>query len=875
MPIDLNDTEPQFVPYDIEDLNARLADRAADWIPQSFPRGRITNGTLRLANISGDPPRKEGSCVIELKGAKAADWYDHTTRKGGSPLDTLSHATGLVGRELFQKATDIVGTTRSRGRPRKANGHADHADHTVESTVIWNGATAPQGTLTEVYLASRGLRLPPTEDLRHGEITDYANKILRPAMIARVRRADTGEPTGGIHRTFLTEDGQAAREEMRGKHKLTLGPIEGGVVMLAPMSADGELGVAEGLETARAVTEIDRRRRSDPPDPLPVWATLGTAGMMNMPFPPGLKTLLIFADAGKAGLAVAEKLQARALAVGIDAQYYVPRSGDDFARDLELRLWETNPGDCPPARSPEELDRHPEKPSESANLSPESVDRQSVDHVNQAPAWNVSAGPTPPQTVEAIAAACQALTPETYTTEQVAFILRGIAIARLDPLDERQSLSLLKRQTKFPIDALRKMLKAFQREIGLATSGRSLQPWASKLIINENGSPAAIPANAVMVLSEDEAFKGAIRFDKLRTQTMLAASVPWDQHPTVPRPWRDQDDRECQVWLQQNDIIVTLEVARDAVQTVAERDPYHPVMDYLHKCRWDGVPRLDTWLITYLGAEDNEYTRAVGPRWMISGVARVYEPGCKVDTALILEGPQGTLKSTVFDKLGGPFYSNDIAALGTKDAQEQLLGLWVLELDELEAVTRAADVASVKSFVSRRIDRFRHSYGRRVEIHPRQCIFGGTVNKDTWQRDETGGRRWWPVKCGLILIDDLEADRDQLWAEARDRYLSEEKWWLEVPELVEAARVEQEKRFEPDVWEEKVAAYVSVLPDTRIDDILGERCLNIPVDRWSKSDQIRVGAILRHLGWIRKFCRLYGQPASVMPRWRWLKPETK
>jgi len=256
----------------------------------------------------------------------------------------FSHVTGLFGRELYAKATEIIGGARPRGRPPAANPHGHvksvAAEHILLATSIWDAAVPPRGTATEAYLAFRGVPLPLTEDLRHCELcTDYASKIARPAMVARIRRADTGEPTGGIHRTYLLEDGRPAKEAMGGKHKMALGPtqLEGGVVMLAPMTADGRLGVAEGCETALSMTEINRRATGEI---FPIWATLGDWGMANMPFPQGLKQLLIFADGGKAGIAAAERLQSRALAAGIDASYCSPKSGDYFARDLELRLWE-------------------------------------------------------------------------------------------------------------------------------------------------------------------------------------------------------------------------------------------------------------------------------------------------------------------------------------------------------------------------------------------------------------------------------------------------------------------------------------------------------------------------------------------------------
>jgi len=386
--LDLNDGGPQFTGYDIHDLNERLAERANEWVPIYFPRGFVSKNRreLRLANISGDPPRNLGSCSIALKGEDAGCWWDFQDEKGGGPLDTLAHATGLFGRELFAKATEIVGGPRQKGRPpaSRPNGPTKSvaSEHILLATSIWETTQDPYGTPTEAYIVDvRGLGAFPssTEDLRHCEFcTDYAAKIARPAMIARIRRADTGEPTGGIHRTYLLEDGRPAKEAMGGKHKMALGPtqIEGGVVMLASMTADGRLGVAEGIETALAMTEINRRATGEL---FPIWATLGDWGMASMPFPPGLRQLLIFADGGKAGVTAAERLQGRALAAGIDAQYFLPKSGDDFARDLELRLWETslsdqpttaNPGDDPSVSPPATVSAPPRAPPEGSPREP-------------------------------------------------------------------------------------------------------------------------------------------------------------------------------------------------------------------------------------------------------------------------------------------------------------------------------------------------------------------------------------------------------------------------------------------------------------------------------------------------------------------------
>src|SRR5262249_2451934 len=154
--------------------------------------------------------------------------------------------------------------------------------------------------------------------------------------------------------------------------------------------------------------------------------------------------------------------------------------------------------------------------------------------------------------------------------------------------------------------------------------------------------------------------------------------------------------------------------------------------------------RLDDWLTLYCGAEPDDYMHAVGRCWMISGVARAYEPGCQADAVLIFEGEQGAGKSSALAILGGPFYSDDIAELGTRDAAMCTHGIWIVELAELDAMGRA-EISRIKAFLSRRTDRFRPPYGHHVIEAPRQCIFAGTVNLNTYLKDETGGRRFWPV----------------------------------------------------------------------------------------------------------------------------------
>jgi predicted P-loop ATPase len=170
-------------------------------------------------------------------------------------------------------------------------------------------------------------------------------------------------------------------------------------------------------------------------------------------------------------------------------------------------------------------------------------------------------------------------------------------------------------------------------------------------------------------------------------------------------------------------------------------------------------------------------------------------PGCKNDCALILEGPQGLKKSTALRVLGEPWFTDDIADIGSKDAQLQIRGAWIIEWSDLDAMSRV-DISKVKAFMSRAIDRFRPPYGHRLVELPRESVFAGTTNSDSYLRDVTGARRFWPVRCGVIDIDSLKQDRDQLWAEAVVRFRDGASWWLEKQFLVEAAEMEQAERYE-------------------------------------------------------------------------------
>lgn len=397
-----------------------------------------------------------------------------------------------------------------------------------------------------------------------------------------------------------------------------------------------------------------------------------------------------------------------------------------------------------------------------------------------------------------------------------------------------------------------------------AQTKRGIPEWHKHLLVNGEGVAKPCIANVITVLREADEFAGRIGFDMLRNEAMKMAPLPWDRAPDK-RPWRDNDDRMLAAWLQENFVNVGVSVTAEGFQAEAEAHRYHPVLDYLRRIVWDGKPRLDEWAIKWLGCANTEYVKAISAAWLISAVARVHQPGCKADCAIVLEGPQGTFKSSALRTLSAPWFTDDIAALGTKDAAEQTIGVWIVELAELDAVTRAADIAHVKAFMSRQTDRFRVSYGRRVQEFPRQCVFAATSNTSNWNRDDTGGRRWWPLACGRIDLGALSELRDQLWAEARDRYIAEEAWWLTDQEIKTDAIQEQEDRGVEDPLMEAVAEMVKFKAEASTADILSE--LGFTKDRQGRAEAMRIGSILGRLGWTRK---RYREGKSL--KWRYSAP---
>lgn len=338
--------------------------------------------------------------------------------------------------------------------------------------------------------------------------------------------------------------------------------------------------------------------------------------------------------------------------------------------------------------------------------------------------------------------------------------------------------------------------------------------WQTKLELDKNGGISESLTNFVTILRYDQRLH-EIAYNEHSCGISIrdAELLPWEQ---LKPGWSDADLASLTAYLDRVYHIFSPSKLKNALLTITAERSFHPIKEYLEGLpAWDGKKRLETLLIDYLGAEDSSYVRAVTRKTLVAAVARVYEPGIKFDTVLVLSGPQGIGKSMFFAKLGGVWFSDSltISDMRDKTGAEKLQGFWIMEIGEMNGIKKV-EVETVKSFASRQDDKFRVAYGTVVESHPRQCVICGTSNSQHFLRDVTGNRRFWPVQvtgeCEKHPWNMDKALLEQIWAEALTLYNAGEELILKGTDAEMAAEKQQEA-LENDDREGLVREYLDKL----------------------------------------------------------------
>jgi predicted P-loop ATPase len=379
----------------------------------------------------------------------------------------------------------------------------------------------------------------------------------------------------------------------------------------------------------------------------------------------------------------------------------------------------------------------------------------------------------------------------------------------------------------------------------------------------KTGKIQRLLTNVKIILTRHPEWAGIIGFDEFAQRIMILQPPPYETAKQAPFMLDDSDLLAIRIWVEER---VTFDIGKDltneGVQAAAFTNRFHPVRNYLNALAWDGTPRLDTWLIDFLGVTDTPLHRAYAAKWMISAVKRIFEPGCKADSVLVLEGPQDIGKSLALETLttNKAWYTDHISDIGSKDSRQELHGKWVVEHAEFDRLGKA-EAGRAKAFITTTTDSFRVPYGRTIQPFPRQCVFAVTINPggDAGQylTDESGNRRYWAVTCAetwtdqnLVDFKALCAARDQLWGEALHRYRMDETLYL-PDDLKAVARESIAARVQEDAWQDVIANFLKAKTKTTAYEILKEciRLDNKDIDTYKRK---RVGRALSMLKWTYK-----------------------
>lgn len=392
--------------------------------------------------------------------------------------------------------------------------------------------------------------------------------------------------------------------------------------------------------------------------------------------------------------------------------------------------------------------------------------------------------------------------------------------------------------------------------------------------------------NAVMIV--ENAYPGLVGYNEFRQRIEARIPSPWR---SAPGPWTERDTGELAFHLSKEFTSFPLEGLAAAVMVVAYRHPFNPAQERLRALaeQWDGINRLETWLVDYLGAAINarnaHYLREIGSAWLKGVPARVLFPGCKRDDVLILRSEQGGFKSTaaqcIADAILPDAFTDSLGDLDSKDSKAAIRGIIIAELGELSVLNKS-DLESIKAFVATRNDHFREAYGRGERDYPRTVSFIGTTNHSTFLKDPTGNRRFWPVTLPAPINTERFAEAlPQLLGEATRRVMNGERWFVEDREALAQAHEVRAAHFQDDVWTEAVlqAAETLLAPGCTLDGANGAfvtvaaimNAMGIRIEQQTIPNQMRIGGILRVAGWRDKKKRI-GERRDNKTVWAWYPP---
>jgi predicted P-loop ATPase len=390
------------------------------------------------------------------------------------------------------------------------------------------------------------------------------------------------------------------------------------------------------------------------------------------------------------------------------------------------------------------------------------------------------------------------------------------------------------------------------------SQNQSSAAWAAGLKTDADGGVRPTLNNLILFLRKHPVWAGTFAFNEFTGRVVIRKPEPhWNNEP-ADAAVADYHETYVRAWFQDIDIAANKGDVGRALELAARSSGFHPVCDYFEALVWDGKPRAGTLLPTYFRTADTDYTRAIGVRWLISGVARIYKPGEQVDHMLVVEGPEGRRSSQALRALAirDEWFTDHISRIGSKHAQMEITGKFIFELGELDAMLKASPSA-FKNFLSKQHEDYVPPYGTHTIRYLRQCIFAGTTNQHAYLKSNTyGARRLWPAWCPEIDLEVLRRDVPQLWAEAVYLYRQGHKWWLETPELEQLARAEQALRYRPDPRREAVVDYVGDREEVTVVEII-EHGLGLKRDTaadaatW-RSAEIWVPPILVDLDFVRQ-----------------------